>query len=254
MNIFKKFKISYYTYLFILICMLCGYIKNIIIIFSICIFHELGHILFIKIFKYEIINIELLPFGGFTTIDKKINTNINKDILISFGGIIFQLILFIILIIFKNNINIITYKLIYKYNLILMIFNLIPIIPLDGNNILHLLLEKIFSYKISYYLNFYISLLLLILFFIYNYIYKLDNYFIISFLLYKLIMYIKNFKYHKNRFYLERILYDIEYNKIDNNTKNIESLRKNVLHYFKNDNKYINEKDMIKEYYYNKKY
>lgn len=251
-NTLNKIKINNYTYLFILVCFLCGFIKNIIIIFSICLFHELGHIFFIKIFKYKIVSVELLPFGGFTTIDKHINSSISKDIIISFGGILFQLMLLIIVYVLKNNFNVITYNLIIKYNYILMIFNLIPIIPLDGNNIVHLLLEKVFSYELSYKINTCISIIILIIFGTINYIYKLDNYFIISFLIYKLLVYIKNYKYLKNRFLLERIIYNIDYNKIDNNTKNINSIRKEVLHYFKSNNKYINEKDMIKNNYYKK--
>ena len=152
MNILHKFKINNYTYLFLLICALCGYIKNIIIIFILCLVHELGHVFFIKLFKYRIVSIELFPFGGFTIIDKKINTSINKDILISFGGILFQLITFLVVYLFKDAFNNITYNLIIYYNFILMMFNLIPIIPLDGNNIIHLLLEKIFSYQVSYFL------------------------------------------------------------------------------------------------------
>ena len=249
-NILNKFKVSNYTYLFILVCFLCGFIKNILIIFSICLFHELGHIFFIKLFKYKIVSIELLPFGGYTTIDKHINSSIKKDIIISFGGVLFQLMLFIIMYVLKNHFNIITYNLIIKYNFILMIFNLIPIVPLDGNNIIHLLLEKIFSYELSYKINAYISIILLIIFCLINYLYKIDNYFIISFLLYKLILYIKNYKYCKNRFLLERLIYDIDYSKIDNNTKDINDLKKEVFHYFKRNNKYINEKDMIRNKYY----
>ena len=115
-NTLNKIKINNYTYLFILVCFLCGFIKNIIIIFSICLFHELGHIFFIKIFKYKIVSVELLPFGGFTTIDKHINSSISKDIIISFGGILFQLMLLIIVYVLKNNFNVITYNLIIKYN------------------------------------------------------------------------------------------------------------------------------------------
>jgi len=250
MNLFNKFKINNYTYLFIFLCFICGFIKNITIIFAICIIHELGHIFFIKLFNYNIIKVELFPFGGFTTIDKKINSNINKDIMIAFGGILFQIILYLFIYLFKNNFNVITYNLIINYNFILIIFNLLPIIPLDGNNIIHLLLEKFFSYHLSYYFNFVISIISLIFFFIINFLYNLDNYFIICFLLYKCFIYIKNYKYIRNRFLLERYLYDLEYNKIDNHTKNINELKKNVLHFFNENNKYVVEKNKIKNYLY----
>ena len=53
-NILNKFHISIYTYLFIFLCFISGYIKNILIIFFICIIHEFGHLIFISLFKYKI--------------------------------------------------------------------------------------------------------------------------------------------------------------------------------------------------------
>ena len=44
-------EINNYTYLFFIICALCGYLKNISIIFLICFIHELGHVFFIKFFR-----------------------------------------------------------------------------------------------------------------------------------------------------------------------------------------------------------
>lgn len=249
-NILAKFKINNFTYIFILICLLCGYIKNIFIIFSICLIHELGHIFFIRIFKYEIMSVEILPFGGYTTTYQKINSNINKDLLISCGGFIFQLIFLIIIFIFKNSFNVITFHLFINYNFILILFNLIPIIPLDGNHIIHLLLEKFFSYRLSYYLNFFISLICLIIFTLVNYLYNFDNYFIITFLIYNIVIYVKNYKYLEKRFLLERYLYDLEYKKINNNTKNIKELKKEVRHYFKENNKYVDEKNKIEDLLY----
>ena len=94
-NILNKFNINIFTYLYFLVCLSCGYIRNVLIIFFICLIHEMGHIFFIKLFKYKVISIDIYPFGGYTKIDKMINTSINKDILISLGGIIFQSILYL---------------------------------------------------------------------------------------------------------------------------------------------------------------
>ena len=252
MKIFYKIKINNYTYLFFLLCALCGYLKNILIIFSICLIHELGHVFFIRLFKYDVVCIELLPFGGFTTTNQKINSNINKDLIIALGGIFFQLIFVLIIFFFKNDINMITYNLFIKYNLILIIFNLMPIIPLDGNNLVHLLIEKKYSFHLSYYLNFIVSSIFLILFSIINYIFNIDNYFIISFLFYKGVIYLKNFKYINNRFLLERYLYNLDYKKIDNNTSNLKSLRKEVLHFFKENSRYVKENKKVEKFLYNK--
>lgn len=243
---YKLFKINNYTYLFFIICSLCGYLKNVLIIFFICFIHELGHVFFSKIFNYEITCVELFPYGGLTTTNKRINSSINKDIIINFGGVLFQLLFLLIIYIFKMHFNILTYNLFINYNITLIIFNMLPIISLDGNNIIHLILEKRFSYHLSYKINFIISLVVLLLFLLINYLYNIDNYFIILFLLIKSIIYIKNYKYLKKRFLLERYLYDIDYKKIDNNTNSINDLKKETLHYFKDNNKYINEKEIIK--------
>ncbi len=248
-NILSKLKINSYTYIFIFVCALCGYLKNITIIFSICLLHELGHVFFIKLFRYKIIKIEILPFGGYTHIDKRINTSINKDILIAFGGILFQLLLFGLLLLWQNKINHLTYNLFWEYNKILIFFNLIPIIPLDGNKICHLILEKFFSYHLAYKINLFLSFLLLISFAFYNYYTNLDNYFIVSFLLYKFTQALKNYKYMQNRFFLERYLGGFEYYKINNQTKDIKDLKKNVYHYFKKGNAYESEKKKLAAYF-----
>ena len=246
---YNKFKINTFTYVFFFICFLCGYLKNVAIIFTIVLIHELGHIFFIKLFKLKICSIEILPFGGKTKVYKLINYNINKEILINLGGIIFQIIFTIILTLYKDNLNIITYNLFMTYNYYIIIFNILPIIPLDGNNIVKLLLEKFFAYQLSYYLNFFISTITLTIFLLINYYYNFDNYFIVSFLIYQLINYIKDFKYLFNKFLLERYLYNIDYKKIESKTKNIKELKKEVLHYFKTDGKVLNEQKVLDEYF-----
>ena len=246
-NILKKFKINNYTYIFILLCFLCGLLKNIFIIMFICFIHELGHLFFIKLFGYDILKVELFPFGGFTTYNNKINSNINKDILISLGGIISQFIFLIILYLFKSYLNITTYHLFLTYSYTIIIFNILPIIPLDGSNFCHLIMEKFLSYHKSYYLNFYLSLFFILIFIFLNIYFHLDNYFIITFLIYKIGEYLKNYKYLNKRFLLERYLYDLEYQKIDNHTKSMQDLKKNTYHYFKKNNHYISEKEKLRE-------
>ncbi len=237
-NILNKININIFTYIYFLICIFSGYIKNILIIFIIIFIHELGHILFIKLFKYKIINIDIYPFGGYIKIDKMINTSINKDILITLGGIILQLVLYI---------NTCKYYLFSYYNLIIIIFNLLPIIPLDGSKLLNLLLEKKYSYYLSYKLNIIISSIFLIIFIIYNYLYNLDNYIIILFLIFKLLESLKYYKYLYNRFLLERYLYNIEYKYIKYNSNSLKDLKKETKHYFKYKDSYLNERVFLKD-------
>ena len=90
----KTIKINFLTIYFLLLLFLCGYLKVGLIIFFIVIFHELGHILFIKLFNYKIVSINIYPFGGITKINKDINTPVNKELIIAAAGVIFQLLLF----------------------------------------------------------------------------------------------------------------------------------------------------------------
>ena len=241
----KIIKVNFLTLYFLLLLFLCGYLKIGIIIFLIVLFHELGHIFFIKLFKYKIINVTLYPFGGITKIDKDINTPLNKELLIACGGIIFQLILFII--IYFVPINVITKELLYKYNMSILLFNMLPIIPLDGSIIINSLLNKIFSYKVSYYLYIIISIIFSIFYLFFNYWYSLNNYLIVSLFIIKTYKDIKNYKYLKTRFLLERYLNKYEYKYISTKTGNLDILKIDTYQYFKENNKIVSEYSKLKE-------
>lgn len=244
----KKFKINSATYFLILSFLITGLIKNIILIYLIVIFHELGHIFIIKRLKYKIIKVEIYPMGGITSIDKKINTKITHEILISIFGIIFQIILWLLIyILFQNNfIRESTYILFKNYNKTIMLFNLLPIIPLDGYIFLRSILEIIFPYKKTYYLSLILSIISIILFITYNEVFSLNNYLVISFLIYKIITSIKDFKYIYMRFLTERYLYELPYEKLKyENKTDINLLKKDTYHYFKTQDKVYSEKKIL---------
>lgn len=239
------FKINIFTYLFLLLSILAGYIKEMIIIYFILIIHELGHYIIFKYYNIKVNKITLHPYGGMIDSNILINTNSKKILLISLGGIIAQIILYLIMIIFLK-INIINTKYFFifkKYNLYIILFNLIPIYPLDGFKIFNSILEMILPFKKSLNISIIFNYISIITFFYFLYINKVNNYFIIIFLLVNLINYIKNYKYILNKFYLERIIYDIEHNGIIS-VKNKENI-------YKNKYNYING---IKEEYYLKKF
>ena len=240
----NKFKINNFTYFFFLSCFFCGFIKNAIILFLIIIIHELGHIIVIKLSGYEIDSVTIYPFGGITRINKLINSSLFLDFIIAISGVLFQ---YLVVTIFLNilTINDNTRLLITTYNKTLFIFNLLPIIPLDGSKIIQNVLEHFFSYKKSYFITLITSVISIILFINYNIFYSLNNYLIIFVLIYNTLKYFKDFKYTFNKFLLERILYHLKYKRIVNNTKNISDLCKNKYHYFKSNKKYISENQKI---------
>jgi stage IV sporulation protein FB len=235
-NILKLFKINIFAYIYFLLCLLTGYIKESLIIFSIVIIHELGHIISTILLRYKIIRCELYPFGGMTIADKKINTPLKHDLLIYLSGVISQILIGFIIYFTCNS-----YTFLF-YNKIIIIFNLIPIYPLDGFYILSTLIQYKTSYYKSLHIMKYISITSLAVFIIFY----SSQIIIITFLI------IQNFNYTKSinkihyRFLLERFLYNFPYNKIVYlKCSNLKDIKRDCLCYFKSNKHVSNERDYL---------
>lgn len=213
--------------------------------------HELGHILVAVLFKFKIKKINIYPFGGYTLFEYDINTSFIKEFLLFLGGILFQMIFYIII---KAHfrMNIYTYKLIKEINIRILLFNLIPIIPLDGGKVLNILLNKIFPFKTSHLISIYISYLFIII--LLSYSFKNLNLFLMIIIL--LILTILERRKHKlifNMFLIERYIKNINYKNINFiNNNNIKLLKKYSKNIFIINNKYIDEKDVIKNKLYSR--
>lgn len=226
------FKINIFTYIFLILSMLSGYGREMLIVYFILVVHELGHYILFKYYNINVNKITLYPYGGMIDNNMLINTNSKKVLLISFGGIFIQIILYLIIyLLFKVDfIEYNFYKMFVRYNLYIILFNLIPIYPLDGFRILNSVLELVLSFKLSLKISIIFNFVFIILFFLYLYIFNVNNYVIVIFLLCNLINYIKSIKYIINKFYLERIIYDIKYDgMISVNCKN--NMYKNKYNY-----------------------
>ena len=233
--------------LYFLMC-LTGDFKRVILTFIIIIIHETGHLIFLKNFKVSVTKLTIYPFGGLIETDKLINFSPLKELLISIGGLLNQLILYILFFyLYKYNlINTYTYNLFLSINTSLILFNIIPIYPLDGYIILNSIFNIYIPYLKSNILSLIISIITLIIFILYSYNYKINSIFVISFLLYKLYNYLKDYKYIHNKFILERSMYNIPYNKIIYlNTYNPYLLKLNKYYYFN----YKSEKEVISNVY-----
>lgn len=207
------FKINIFTYIFLILSMLSGYGREMLIVYFILIVHELGHYILFKYYNINVNKITLYPYGGMIDNNMLINTNSKKVLIISLGGIFIQIVLYLIIyLLFKVGfIDYNFYKMFVSYNLYIILFNLIPIYPLDGFKILNSVLELVLSFKLSLKISIIFNFVFIILFFLYLYIFNINNYVIVIFLLCNLINYIKSIKYIINKFYLERMIYDIKY-------------------------------------------
>ena len=237
----SKLNISTYTVFLVLLAFLAGLFKEIIIISLIIIIHEFGHFIMLYRCNWKVIEINIYPFGGITKLDDRIDKPLKEELLIALMGPIFQELLYLIIfILYKYNLlNNYIYNIFKDYNITILIFNLLPIIPLDGSKILNIILNKIFNFRLSYILNIIISILFLSLFI---YIFKNDSsyYLLIVFFIYQILYYYKNRYIIYNRFILEKKLNKSNYIK----HKKVNSIKK----------MYRNKRNLIKDTYYKTEY
>ena len=236
-----KFNIT--TWFVLIVSFLCGYINYSLIILMIILCHELGHVITIKLFHFKINKIEIFPFGGVISIEKDLNTPVYKELFIAISGIIMQCILFLIM---PNILSVYNYEIFKKYNLAIMLFNLLPIIPLDGSIILNAFLNKFVPFKKSLLLSSVFSMIMIAFYISFNYWYSLNNYFIVSLFLFKTYKYIKEREYLFNKFLLERYLNNYNFKYLSTKKGDLDILKIDTYQYFKENNKIICEKEKLK--------
>ena len=142
-------RINPFFYILFLIFFLTGEFKIFLNIMTIALLHELGHLMVAIMFNYKIKEINVVPFGFYTIIEKPITTTpIKEFILIAAGP-------FMHIFTISNPIS--------RY---LLYFNLLPIFPLDGSKILNLCFNIFLPFKFSYSLSLFISAITLFLVFL----------------------------------------------------------------------------------------
>ena len=239
-NILNKIKIHPMFLVFTLIFILIGRFKFILFFTLLILVHEIGHIIMSILFKWNINKIVILPFGGMIKYDKNINTSLMEEFLVAISGVIFQYIFYSI---FKDIIN---YKYFSFINYFIIIFNLIPIYPLDGSKILNVFFNIITTFKNSIFFTLIISYtFILVLTFMFFNTSKLTIF--IMYILFRETTKLYNEKEEIfNKFLLERNLYEFRF-KHKKTINSVDKMKKGYKHLFYKDGKYITEKYYLKK-------
>ena len=150
-----RFRIDLKIFIFLILFYFTKQIELYATIMFFCIIHELGHLFAGVLLEMKPEKLELMPFGlsvSFKLYPRDYNKKIGKSNLLEIKRILVAiagpLTNFIIVIISKTGIiGLIDNEICIYANLLIMLFNLIPIYPLDGGRILKSLLSLEFGGK-----------------------------------------------------------------------------------------------------------
>lgn len=139
-------KIDLKIFIFFVLFYLTKQVKLYATMMILCVIHELGHVVMGLILGLKIEKIEIMPLG--LSVSFKINIDDYnkkvkkggiiqlKKILIAAAGPFTNLIMLVIVLNTNINIKIVSNEVLAYANILIMLFNLIPIYPLDGGRIL----------------------------------------------------------------------------------------------------------------------
>lgn len=221
-----------------------------ILLMMIVMVHELGHFLCAVFLKVPVNKICIYPFGGVSKTQAKINIPLKHEFLILIMGPLIQIIFMFLI---KNYLPLQYQNMFLVYNFNILIFNLLPIYPLDGGKLINIIFSYFFSYKNSFLYSLILSLLfVLFLFFIFLLHMKLNIFLLLCLLVFKIYTEYQKRCFYQEKFLLERYLNNDNFQKRCK-VKNVEEFRRDYYHTVKGSRRYYTEKEALEKKFKNKK-
>lgn len=126
----------------ILLSILAGYFIETATLFGIVLIHELGHVMAAKNFGWRVKEIQLLPFGGVVVVDEMASVPAWQEIIVTLSGPLQNGIMMLAAMALQAT-GVISGEwsaYFIQANMFLALFNLLPILPLDGGKLMQSLL------------------------------------------------------------------------------------------------------------------
>ena len=198
-------------------------------VFSIVFIHEMGHSFAAQYYKWRIRKIELLPFGGVAEVEEYGNRPLKEEFVVLLAGPL-QHIWLIGLSFFLLNFqwwSETDHLIFIQHNLMIALFNLLPIWPLDGGKLLYLL----FSARLPFHKAHIIALKWsLFMFFLFTMIslyllpFHLNLWIVLIFLLFS-----HYFEWKQHHYVFMRFLMDRYYREVNSELVDIIKVAPNIL-------------------------
>lgn len=210
LNFIKLIHIHPILIFFIIISILTGTFVHLFVLLTIVLIHEIGHYFAAKYFQWRIQMIVLWVFGGVMKTDETGNRPIKEEVIVTIAGPMQHLFIYFILISFEMTAIFpeTVIELAHHYNMMIILFNLLPIYPLDGGKLFFLTLSFFLPFKQAHRYTVLFSLLTTIVlivsqFFLFSF--TLSSFLILVFLLLENRTEWKNHYYIFIRFLLSRL-------------------------------------------------
>jgi stage IV sporulation protein FB len=143
-EVFRKIHIHPLFWIVMGIAVVTARFHELMTLLLIIFIHEMGHALMAHFFSWRIKKISILPFGGVAEMDEHGNRPLKEEFLVIAAGplqhiwlSIFMYVLWTIEIISTSY-----FSMFMEFNMMILFFNLLPIWPLDGGKLLHLILSR----------------------------------------------------------------------------------------------------------------
>lgn len=242
LSLLSKFEVGISFIPFLIIILLSGLYKLFFTYFLITLIHELGHVIMARFFGVKVNKITLNIFGFNAQIEDIDYLAIYKQILIIMSGpLTYFISAFLIKELYINEvISLVMYYKALASNKYILIFNLLPIFPLDGGRLVKILLDKLFTYKNSKRILYFVSFVFMCGFVLYTS--NCKQYLMYMFLIINFIINILSLDKKWRSFLLSRYYFNNEYKDKIHNRKDLYMYKNN---YVIKNKELLNEKDII---------
>jgi len=140
-----RIKLNVFFILFLFASYFIGWLQQSLILFFSVVLHELGHVLAAKKLKIEVYEVELLPYGGVARMEELSKFGGAAEAVVSVAGPATSLVLVLLCNFLREFSGL--FESAFRYNLIICVFNLLPVIPLDGGRIARNLMVFFMGYR-----------------------------------------------------------------------------------------------------------
>ncbi|TLS39247.1 M50 family metallopeptidase [Pseudalkalibacillus caeni] len=152
MDLIRKVKVHPLLWIIAGLGIVTGRFREMLLLFCVIFIHELGHAITAHYFSWRIRKIELLPFGGVASVDEHGNRPFREELLVILAGPV-QHLWMIAAALVANHLQLwdgYYYELFILHNFMILLFNLLPIWPLDGGKLFFLLCAWYVPFKRAY--------------------------------------------------------------------------------------------------------